>query len=275
MHTYRFKITDKASGISTLKIDSSITVLKKRMKCYGYQNFEVSYNVKSKEIVLTTDSTLQDEFINSLLKPLRVQFYECYDIVEVATCLMLGKNDKALIETISNFSKLINAEREYSNKIKNSYIGYVKLNDTSKLNVVIRKLKTYLPADCRLVYENEQADIYRTELYLYALKSNVHKLDVNALLDSAKINFNDKSYPEILVYFNEKGKSKFAAMTRKNIGRSIAILVDNVVYSAPFVHGEVNGRVAAISGSFSIKEAAEFTKILSTGFLLLNLILIK
>jgi SecD/SecF fusion protein len=64
-------------------------------------------------------------------------------------------------------------------------------------------------------------------------------------------------------------------MTRKNIDKAIAIVVDELVYSAPFVNGEIEGGRADISGGFTAKEAKQLANMMSGGYLPIRLTLIK
>ena len=71
----------------------------------------------------------------------------------------------------------------------------------------------------------------------------------------------------VSVTMSIEGSSKWADMTKRNVGRSVAITMDNVVYSAPVVNDEINGGSTEISGNFSIAEADDLSGLLNGGSL--------
>lgn len=64
---------------------------------------------------------------------------------------------------------------------------------------------------------------------------------------------------------NSEGSQKWARLTRDNVGRSIAVVLDGVVYSAPNVNGEITGGVSSITGNFSVEEAGDLANVLNSG----------
>jgi hypothetical protein len=77
-------------------------------------------------------------------------------------------------------------------------------------------------------------------------------------LKSAEVSTNTPTgTPRIDITFTDKGAKRFAEVTRQNIGRRLAIVIDGQLYSAPTINTEISGGTAAISGSFSEQEARE------------------
>jgi len=68
--------------------------------------------------------------------------------------------------------------------------------------------------------------------------------------------------PEIILRFNSEGSEKFAEVTRNNVGRNLAIVLDGELYSAPTINQAITGGSASISGDFTIKEALELAHVL-------------
>jgi preprotein translocase subunit SecD len=66
--------------------------------------------------------------------------------------------------------------------------------------------------------------------------------------------------PEIAVTFTEGGRKHFADVTRQNIGKRLAIIIDKQVYSAPVIRTEIPGGKAELSGHFSQREAEDLSK---------------
>lgn len=103
---------------------------------------------------------------------------------------------------------------------------------------------------------------------IYAIKTNnrdVAKLEGDHVVD-AKFDFNPQdNTPTISLEMDEQGASIWAKLTRDNIGRPIAIALDDFVYTAPNVNQEISGGRSSITGSFSPKEGTEIANILKTG----------
>jgi preprotein translocase subunit SecD len=81
-------------------------------------------------------------------------------------------------------------------------------------------------------------------------------LDQTAL-KSAKVIIDPLGHPEIEIKFTKAGQKQFAELTRKNIDKRLAIVIDGRVYSAPIIRSEVAGGIAKIAGSFSKQEAEQ------------------
>jgi len=84
-------------------------------------------------------------------------------------------------------------------------------------------------------------------------------------LRKAKIGYGQMNQPEVLIEFDDAGAKVFARVTRENVGRQMAIILDGVVYSAPVIRDAITGGRASISGSFTHSEANELRAILRSG----------
>lgn len=82
---------------------------------------------------------------------------------------------------------------------------------------------------------------------------------------SAKFDFQETGQAEISLEMDQQGSSLWARLTRENIGKPIAIALDDFVYSAPIVQNEITGGRSSITGNFSIKEGTDLANILQTG----------
>ncbi len=67
----------------------------------------------------------------------------------------------------------------------------------------------------------------------------------------------------IYLYFNKIGEAAFAKITGNNINKPLALVIDRVVFAAPFVNGKIENGEAEISGDFTIEEGTQIVKILS------------
>lgn len=108
---------------------------------------------------------------------------------------------------------------------------------------------------------------HKDDLLLYAIKTTGPADNApleNEELRNASWEFDQFGRPAIMLNFTTAGASKWAFLTRKNTGRSIAIIFDNVVISAPQVESEITGGNAMISGNFTAAECQAMAEMLNT-----------
>ncbi len=108
------------------------------------------------------------------------------------------------------------------------------------------------------------SDIYQ----LYAIRINTR--DGSALLDGSVItdarqDFSNAGGNEISMTMNSEGAREWKRITGENVGNCIAIVLDNLVYSAPVVNGEIAGGRSSITGAFTLEEAKDLANILKSG----------
>ncbi len=108
------------------------------------------------------------------------------------------------------------------------------------------------------------SDIYQ----LYAIRINTR--DGSALLDGSVItdarqDFTNAGGNEISMTMNSEGAREWKRITGENVGNCIAIVLDNLVYSAPVVNGEIAGGRSSITGGFTLEEAKDLANILKSG----------
>ncbi|GAB3527793.1 protein translocase subunit SecDF [Pontibacter brevis] len=84
-------------------------------------------------------------------------------------------------------------------------------------------------------------------------------------INDARQDFDQTGRPEISMTMNPTGAKKWARLTGDNVGRQIAIVLDDYVYSAPVVQGEITGGSSSISGNFTVEEAQDLANILKAG----------
>jgi preprotein translocase subunit SecD len=82
----------------------------------------------------------------------------------------------------------------------------------------------------------------------------------DSMLKSAKAGTDSLGHPNINITLNDAGKKRFAEVTRENLHKKLAILIDGKIYTAPMIQQEITGGTAQISGSFSKEEAKDLAK---------------
>ena len=154
-----------------------------------------------------------------------------------------------------------------------SLVGYASARDTAEVNKIIYSAlaKQILPADCRLLWSAKPADgIQAKNIYeLHAIKvttTNGRAPIEGDVVTDAKDQFNNLTgSPEVSMTMNSDGARRWAALTKANVGKAIAIVLDGTVYSAPRVSGEISGGQSSISGNFTIEDTKDLANTLKSG----------
>ena len=154
-----------------------------------------------------------------------------------------------------------------------SLVGYASARDTAEVNKIIYSAlaKQILPADCRLLWSAKPADgIQAKNIYeLHAIKvttTNGRAPIEGDVVTDAKDQFNNLTgSPEVSMTMNSDGARRWAALTKANVGKAIAIVLDGTVYSAPRVTGEISGGQSSISGNFTIEDTKDLANTLKSG----------
>ena len=154
-----------------------------------------------------------------------------------------------------------------------SLVGYASARDTAEVNKIIYSAlaKQILPSDCRLLWSAKPADgIQAKNIYeLHAIKvttTNGRAPIEGDVVTDAKDQFNNLTgTPEVSMTMNSDGARRWAALTKANVGKAIAIVLDGTVYSAPRVNGEISGGQSSISGNFTIEDTKDLANTLKSG----------
>jgi len=153
-----------------------------------------------------------------------------------------------------------------------SYGLLYSVDDTAKVNEIIQRddVGNLLPSDLDFVWEvKPRAQGGEELLELYAIRrgrGGKAPLTGEVIVD-ARQEYDEASRPAVSMRMNSEGARKWKRLTANNIGRRVAIILDNRVYSAPVVQGEIPNGNSSISGNFTINEAQDLANILEAGAL--------
>lgn len=156
--------------------------------------------------------------------------------------------------------------------VDNGQIGYVQLKDTGIVRSYLESpaLRTQFPADIRFAFgipdmiKNKKAAF----VALYGLKTYGNekaKLEGEAVVDARQDYNGTNGGVEVSMRMNPTGARIWEQMTKANKGRFIAIVLDEVVYSAPRVNDVISGGNSSISGNFTEQEGQDLANILKAG----------
>lgn len=146
----------------------------------------------------------------------------------------------------------------------------VYLKDTARANATLNEpaVRALFPGDMVFAWDRKSFPTTDNKeiLPIYFLKKAGNKapLEGDVITDAAN-DYDDRGQPEVTMNMNAEGARKWRSLTAANVGRQVAILLDNLVYTAPNVQNEIpNGR-SSISGSFSVEETKDLANVLKAG----------
>ena len=151
-------------------------------------------------------------------------------------------------------------------------VGYADYKDTAQVNqyLAMKEVKEMLPKDLRLKWGVKAADFDKQGriFELYAIKSTERNgrapLEGDVITD-AKDEYDQFNKPCVSMSMNTDGARRWAVLTKNNVGKAIAIVLDGYVYSAPNVNGEITGGHSQITGNFTPEVTKDLANVLKSG----------
>ncbi len=193
----------------------------------------------------------------------------------------LGKEQKDAVQSADELSKL---HPLFSVLIPNAYggqlipgpiVGFASKQDMAKVDSLLnlKQVKAVLPNNVLFRWSVKSRDDNEQYFDLYALKvtnrdgspalSGDVVTDANA--DFSQNDMSSRAQQVVSMSMNAEGAKAWARLTKDNIGNSVAIVLDDLVYSAPTVQVEITGGRSQITGHFSVEEAKDLANVLKSG----------
>jgi SecD/SecF fusion protein len=154
-------------------------------------------------------------------------------------------------------------------------VGFVAQKDTAKVNALLSSpaIKSIIPASIKLLWGVKPISEESKVFELYSIK--VSKVDGTPALggdviSDARDDFDQRGNPEVVMVMNTEGAREWKSITAlasadPNNKKSVAIVLDNNVYSAPTVQGEIPNGISSISGSFKVEDTKDLANVLKAG----------
>jgi len=292
-------VLDQLEATAKTAINQTYKVLLKRIDQFGVASPSINLDANKGIINIELAGVQNAERVRSLLEAsAHLQFWEVYNIGDI------GKNiddaDKALANYLSGVSdtsktkgesaadsaKLLANEHPLASIVhfigpqqgadgKPQYysaIANVEAKDTSLANKYLNMdvVKNNFPPNIKFLYGLEQKNDKTGQRYfeLYAIKTipgtDKAKLEGEGVEDS-KADYDEHGRPAIKMTMTPTGSRIWAKMTTDNVNKPIAIVLDDIVYSAPNVNGPIEGGNSEISGNFTVQQAQDLASILRIG----------
>ncbi len=179
-------------------------------------------------------------------------------------------------ETVNNEAALAQMKKEHPLQSVlqlggyGAVVGIANHRDTAEVNklLTMKEAQAILPKDLSLKWGVKAMDKAGQMFELYAIKVTERNgkapLEGDVITD-ARNEYDQYNNPCVGMSMNTDGSRRWAVLTKNNIGRAIAIVLDGYVYSAPNVNGEITGGNSQISGSFTPEETLDLANVLKSG----------
>ncbi|MGN0056943.1 MAG: protein translocase subunit SecDF [Phocaeicola plebeius] len=185
------------------------------------------------------------------------------------------KGEDASTETAANFEQVkqehpLLAVLQLNQGGRGAVVGYAHHRDTADVNRILslKSVKDILPRDLKLMWGVAAMDKEGQIYELFAIKSTERNgrapLEGDVVTD-ARDSYDQYNRPCVSMSMNTEGARRWAVLTKQNIGKAIAIVLDGYVYSAPNVNGEITGGNSEISGSFTPEQTKDLANVLKSG----------
>ena len=173
---------------------------------------------------------------------------------------------KSAAEQHPLFSKLIMMQ---GMQPTNCVVGYAIAKDTAAINAMVNSeaAKSILPADLKLAWGVKNASGMKANVFeLYALRANNGLPSMQGdVIAVAKDEFDQNHRPIVSMTMTTSGARDWATLTKKNLKKCVAIVLDGYVYSAPVVQNEITGGNSQISGNFTTDDTRDLANVLKSG----------
>lgn len=265
------------------QVDAAFNIFRTRIDQFGV----VAPNIqklqdKQGQILLELPGVKEPERVTDLLKSsANLEFFEVYNYNEIAGDLSRFAQLYAQQDTVNHLNVIAllgGAQRSGS-----PVVGMVAPSNRNLVDSIINTelAKKTLPSDLTLMWSVKPAEFPRTDekgnpmkksngealtdsyWELVALKGEA-ALEGDAVT-SASSEYDNMQGNMVNMKMNDRGAQEWATITRNNIGRSIAIVLDNNVYSFPNVNNEITGGSSQITGNFTPEEANDLANVLKSG----------
>ena len=271
------QVVDVIRAEAKSAVDNSFNVLRNRIDRFGVTQPNIQQVGNSGKILIELPGVKDPERVRKLLQgTASLEFWPTYQGNEVD----LYAVDARVSEILRNLGDSTAVANPLFQVLSpsgwnNACIGFAQGVDTVKVNQYLAMASDVLPAGFRGLWSVKPSDLVKgTNLYeLVAIK--VNSRDGKAPLDGgvvtdARVNFNGAQQggngaPSVSMTMNAEGASIWARLTKDNIGKQVAIVLDGLVYSYPTVNTEITGGSSEITGNFDVQEAEDLANVLKSG----------
>ena len=297
------QVIEVIRGEAESAISNSFNVLRNRIDRFGVTQPNIQKLGNSGRILVELPGVKEPERVRKLLQgTASLEFWATYDNAEVEAYLaeanavlaeLLAVEEEVAVEEAAKEQKDILTEEiqqkdaeaaaamqkqnplfsvlQPSGARGNACVGYAHYSDTTLINkyLAMPQVKGLFPPEFKPMWTVKGSQWAGENIFeLVAIKATSRDgkapLDGGAVTD-ARVQYGNGGSPEVSMSMNAEGANTWARMTKDNIGRQIAIVLDGMVYSYPTVQSEIAGGSSQITGNFTIEEAEDLANVLKSG----------
>ena len=281
-------------GEAKSAVDNSFNVLRNRIDRFGVTQPNIQAVGNSGKILIELPGVKDPERVRKLLQgTASLEFWPTFTSNEVD----LNAVDAYIAEVFRNTGDTVAISKEFASAAdsirvateeyaknhplfsvlnpsgwNNACIGFASGVDTATVNKYLAMASDYLPQGFRGLWTVKPSEFVQGgNVYeLVAIKSTSRDgkapLDGGVVTD-ARVEFGSahQGNPSVSMSMNAEGASIWAHLTKDNIGKQIAIVLDGLVYSYPNVQNEISGGNSQITGNFDVQEAEDLANVLKSG----------
>ena len=277
--------------------DRTFQVLSKRIDKFGVAQPTIQKLEATERIAIELPGVKDPQRVSKLLEgSAQLQFWLAGDLAKVSSALDAADKWLASVEGMeedvalaagsasettqsvtTETKQLANAQGEHplfskfahlnNGTLQSCVVGTATAANRAEIDKLLAKAAKLLPQDVKFLWGAkpiEKTNEYELYVLQYTNKAKTALLDGDVISD-AKSDFNQQGQPIVSMVMKDEAARKWAKVTGSNVGNCIAIVLDNVVYSAPRVNDEITGGRSEISGNFTVEEAKDLANILKSG----------
>ena len=291
---------DVANYLEEKSVDAfknTTNIIRNRIDKFGVASPNINPDEKKGTINIELAGAKDPERVRSFLQSTaNLQFFECYKVIDIADNIRAAdkslenylagtKSDSTIKDTstkakvdsskLNPLLRVVQFVQPYDEKGVSKWpsnLGYVAIKDTALVNQYLRieTVKTKFPPNAKFVYgklERDRDDKELNFLSLYAIKTldNDQAELEGDHITGARPDYGQSGEVVVSMEMDAVGTNIWGKMTERNIGKPIAIVLDNTVYSAPNIISPIKEGRSQITGSFSVQEATDLSQILESG----------
>ena len=277
------EVTEALNKQVASQVDAAFNIFRTRIDQFGV----VAPNIqklqdKSAQVLLELPGVKEPERVTELLKSsANLEFYEVYNYNEIASDLQRFATAYAQQDSVGqvNVIALLGGGQRAGSPV----VGMVSPQNKALVDSIMNSdlAKSILPNDLQLKWTTKQVQFPVTDAngnvvkkangedktvgyyQLVALKGDP-ALEGDAVT-SASSEYDKLNGNSVSMKMTDRGAQEWATITRNNLGRSIAIVLDDNVYSFPNVNSEIPNGTSTITGDFTLEEANDLANVLKSG----------
>lgn len=259
------------------------TCLLSRLKEYGIPNNDVEVSIQDRSVHLKIRNADNQKRITTLLTSNgKLELARTYQLAELTSFLEIVNKKSINKDSTASFTNNLDnhdlEEESFTQKkskglfelldfaasqLEPAAIASVSVWDTSGVNKILSDHNAIFPQDIRFLWKHGKDQNQKIILYATRIEKGDEPAITNEMIQSARSDIDQFGHSCVYFTMNAIGTKKWSRLTRECIGKSIAIIFDNRVYTAPLVNRQIDNGNAMITGQFTSEQAQDLATILT------------